>query len=104
MAGNVKLEKDISKLVIPNKIKKELEQKLPKNIPLYSISFWGQLIDTMGREIIKLTGLLNTAKRNIEHLNKIEKEYEQIKKPVKTAEAIKLLKEEGFKIEINAKE
>ena len=99
-----KVVKDITKLIVSPEIKVELHAKLYSGINLNQVTFWNDLITQMNDKIIKYSKLLKAAETKIEYLEEKNKELSKIKKPTKIAEAIQILKEEGYKIKIEATE
>src|SRR3989304_2669576 len=96
-----KVVKDITKLIVSPEIKVELHAKLYSGINLNQVTFWNDLITQMNDKIIKYSKLLKAAETKIEYLEEKNKELSKIKKPTKIAEAIQILKEEGYKIKIS---
>lgn len=105
MARNNELKQiDILKKVIPEEIRHRLKKELHSELNWDSITFWNDLIAQLNLKLVKYYGFLSTAQEKVKRLEKLEKEFKKLEKPIKTAEAIQILKSEGYAIEINAKE
>jgi len=97
------MQKDLSKLEIPEDIYNNLKQKYPILISLNPPKFWLPLIETLLARINQLKNVVIDERKEIEELEKIKKEYEQINKLSELQQAIKLLEKNGFNVELRFK-